>query len=165
MAGSPASPAQRVWPRAGRVWGGLGRPPHTPSYSPLEPVYSPFHSPFYSPMHSCQHLATSVLKKKKENIYHFNSKSIDAPNAGRSALGYRMGHRMGYRMGYMRALMGYRRVCEVAFQQVRFENAALRGRAGIRVDSGFGRVGWAGTDAASRTLPYLECLILQRGRS
>ena len=47
----------RVWPRAGRIWGGLGRPPHTPSYSPLEPVYSPFYSPFYSPMHSCQHLA------------------------------------------------------------------------------------------------------------
>ena len=67
-------------------------------------------------------------------------------------------------MGYIRALMGYRRVCEVAFQRVRLEEAALGGRAGFRVDSGLGRVGWAGTDDASRTLPYLECLILQRGR-
>ena len=98
-------------------------------------------------MHSCQHLATSVLKKEK--IYYFNSKSIDAPNAGRSALGYRMGHRMGYRMGYIRALMGYRRVCEVAFQRVRFEEAALGGRAGFRVDSGLGRVGWAGRRGGS----------------
>ena len=29
-------------------------------------------------------------------------------------MGYRMGYGMGYRMGYIRALMGYRMVCEVA---------------------------------------------------
>ena len=40
--------------------------------------------------------------------------------------------------------MGYRRVCEVAFQRVRLEEAALGGRAGFRVDSGLGRVGCAG---------------------
>ena len=56
---------------------------------------------------------------------------------------------MGYRMGYIRALMGYRRVCEVAFQRVRLEEAALGGRAGFRVDSGLGRVGWAGRRGGS----------------
>ena len=96
----------------------------TQSYSRLEPVYSPFHSPFYSPIHSCQHLATPVLEKKRKIIFNF--RSIHAPNASRSGLGYRM----GYRMGYIRALMGYGMVCEVAFQRVCLEETALGGRAG-----------------------------------
>ncbi len=47
-------------------------------------------------------------------------------------------------MGYIRALMGYRTVCEVAFQRVRLEEVALGGRAGFRVDSALGRIGCAG---------------------
>ena len=45
-------------------------------------------------------------------------------------------------MGYIRALMGYGMVCEVAFQRVCLEEAALGGRAGSRFGPGrMGRVG------------------------
>ena len=53
-------------------------------------------------------------------------------------MGHGMGHRMGHRMGHIRALMGHRMVCEVAFQRVCLEEAALGGRAGLRVGPGFG---------------------------
>ena len=62
-----------------------------------------------------------------------------------------MGYRMGYRMGYIRALMGYGMVCEVAFQRVCLEEAALGGRAGLRAGSGFGpgRMGRVGVGPGS----------------